>query len=180
MHICKSDQRGPDCEIFIEVGPRRFVHRGTCRRHKLRYTSSPKYTQSLPSKKNPGTPGESLLPATARHGPTDGARPGPGWGFSLFWLLGSPVPQLPFLCGSPGWPSLALCWARLSGGEGRLGHQLLTTAAMASAVEPGCRSAKLTDTGLPGAAVPAVSVATSRRWTPGTEMESPSTVRKEG
>lgn len=76
MHICKSDQRGPDCEIFIEVSPGRFIHRGTCRRHKLRYTSSPKHTQSLLSK-NPGAPVGPLLPATTGLRPVDGAQPRP-------------------------------------------------------------------------------------------------------
>ena len=47
MHTCKSDQRGPDCEIFIEVGPGRCVHRGTCRRQALRHTPSRERAHSV-------------------------------------------------------------------------------------------------------------------------------------
>ena len=105
-------------ETFIEAGPGRFVHRGTCRRHKLRHTSTPKYTQSLLSK-NPGAPVGPLLPATTGLKPVDGAQPGPSQGLSSSWPFESPVQHLQLLCRSPGWPGLASAgpdsWERREG-----------------------------------------------------------------
>lgn len=158
MHICKSDQRGPDCEIFIEVGPGRFVHRGTCRRQQLRHTSSPEYTQSLTEHRveahewKPCSPrfsgsGQPMAPLQARLGLWSFLAPGVP-------SSASPGPGQVTRLASPGF-----CWARLSGGEGRPAHQSLTEAAGTSAMGKGSTSAKCPHRGLLGAALPAVGVA---------------------
>ena len=133
MPICKSDQRGADGEIFREAGPGRFVHRGTCRRLKLKYTSSHKHTQSLLSK-IPGTPVGLLLPAT------DGAWPEAGPGLAPLRALESLVQHLQLLCRSPGWSGLASAtpdsWERRQGQPlslGPMGQEHLLAG-------PGCRA----------------------------------------
>lgn len=125
MHICKSDQRGPYCEIFIEASPGRFIHRGTCRRHKLRYTSSPKYTQSLLSK-NPGAPVGPRLPATTGLRPVDGAQTRPS---QTSLLRGPSGPQFNISSSCTGhqaaWPASAEpdSWERWEGWARLLSQQ---------------------------------------------------------
>lgn len=116
MHICKSDQRGPDCEIFIEASPGRSAHRGTCRRHKLRYTSSPKYTQSLLSKKSRRTSGASAACDYWAQTSSRGPRPP---GLTPLWPLGSPVQHLQLLqAEQAAWPASAKpdSWERRKAG----------------------------------------------------------------
>lgn len=118
MHIRESDPRGPDFEIFTEVSPGRFVHRGTCRRHKLRYKSSHKYTQSLLSKKIQAH--QRSLCCLRVLG--SGKQMGPGQGHTTALVLsdfGVPSSASPALVQVLRLPWPGLCWARLLGEEGR-------------------------------------------------------------
>lgn len=122
MHICKSDQRGPDCENIHRSQPRgRFVHRGTCQRHKLRYTSSPKYTQSLLSKKSRRTSGASAAcDYWAQTSSRGQAKPGP----HSFVALRIPSSTSPAPVQVTRLPGLLLP-SQTPGRGGRLGQALL-------------------------------------------------------
>lgn len=123
MHTCKSDQRGPDCEIFIEVGPGRCVHRGTCRRQALRHTPSRERAHSIVTEPRiQAHEWGPLLPAATGLSPRRaslGSRPSGSWG-----------------------PHLGVSSSRAgqqAGAEGRPARQALASAAGTPAVGPGAR-----------------------------------------